>query len=125
MDSEAGLEEEEMNQGSSIPSPEGQLSQIRIDGGPGAASDALEKLSVDDMLEKWVGEFGWAQLLHFILVSLAWTIHGLQSLMMIFADRDPSWQCVAPSALNALFNSSISSGSDCLQNLVFCASVLS
>jgi hypothetical protein len=53
----------------------------------------IEKLSVDDLLQKWVGECGRAQLWHFVLVSLAWTIHGLQTFAMVFADRQPSWQC--------------------------------
>ncbi len=30
---------------------------------------------------------------HFVLVSLAWTIYGLQTFAMVFADRQPSWQC--------------------------------
>ncbi|CAK9263781.1 unnamed protein product [Sphagnum jensenii] len=55
--------------------------------------EQLERLSMDDMLQLWVGEFGRAQLCHFVLVSLAWSIEGLQSLVMIFADRQPSWQC--------------------------------
>jgi hypothetical protein len=53
----------------------------------------IEKLSVDDLLQKWVGECGRAQLWHFVLVSFAWTIHGLQTFAMVFADRQPSWQC--------------------------------
>ncbi|CAM6014826.1 unnamed protein product, partial [Sphagnum balticum] len=59
----------------------------------GSSVEELERLSMDDMLELWVGEFGRAQLWHFVLVSLAWSIEGLQSLVMIFADRQPSWQC--------------------------------
>lgn len=59
----------------------------------GSSVEQLERLSMDDMLQLWVGEFGRAQLRHFVLVSLAWSIEGLQSLVMIFADRQPSWQC--------------------------------
>ncbi|CAM6051675.1 unnamed protein product [Sphagnum compactum] len=60
---------------------------------PSSSVEELERLSMDDMLQLWVGEFGRAQLWHFVLVSLAWSIEGLQSLVMIFADRQPSWQC--------------------------------
>lgn len=62
----------------------------------GGGGWVMEKLSVDEMLQKWVGEMGRAQLWHFTVVSFAWTIHGLQNFVMIFADRDPAWQCVNP-----------------------------
>lgn len=58
-----------------------------------------ESLSVDDMLVKWVGEFGLAQLLHFIAVSFAWTLEGLHTFVMVFADHQPAWQCRKPPAL--------------------------
>lgn len=52
-----------------------------------------EKLSIDNMLSKYVGDFGLAQLVHFVVVSLAWCLEGLHTLVMIFADREPEWQC--------------------------------
>eukprot|EP00249_Psilotum_nudum_P006906 c20150_g1_i1 orf=291-704(+) len=52
-----------------------------------------QKLSVDEMLKQWVGEFGWAQLIHFTLVSLAWSLEAFQTFVMIFADKSPSWRC--------------------------------
>uniref|UniRef100_A0A0C9S8N8 TSA: Wollemia nobilis Ref_Wollemi_Transcript_4100_2084 transcribed RNA sequence n=1 Tax=Wollemia nobilis TaxID=56998 RepID=A0A0C9S8N8_9CONI len=51
------------------------------------------KLSIDEMLQKWTGEFGWWQLRHFVLTSLAWTLEALHTMVMIFADRQPPWQC--------------------------------
>ncbi|KAJ7537381.1 hypothetical protein O6H91_11G003600 [Diphasiastrum complanatum] len=57
-----------------------------------------EKLSVDEMLRKWVGEFGIAQFMHFMLVSLAWTMEALHTMVMIFADREPEWRCLPSSA---------------------------
>lgn len=52
-----------------------------------------ERLSIDNMLSKYVGDFGSAQLVHFVVVSLAWCLEGLHTLVMIFADREPEWQC--------------------------------
>jgi OCT family organic cation transporter-like MFS transporter 4/5 len=54
---------------------------------------AYESLSIDNMLSKYVGDFGLAQLVHFVVVSLAWCLEGLHTLVMIFADREPEWQC--------------------------------
>ncbi len=59
----------------------------------GSSIEELERLSMHDMLQLWVGKFGRAQMWHFVIVSLAWSIEGLHSLVMIFADRQPSWQC--------------------------------
>lgn len=52
-----------------------------------------ERLTVDDALQKYCGEFGWWQLRHFVLTSLAWALEGIHTMVMIFADRDPSWRC--------------------------------
>nr|GMD53229.1 organic cation/carnitine transporter 4-like [Ipomoea batatas] len=52
-----------------------------------------EKLTVDDALQKYCGEFGWWQLRHFVLTSLAWALEGIHTMVMIFADRDPAWRC--------------------------------
>eukprot|EP01018_Ginkgo_biloba_P011218 Gb_22848 [translate_table: standard] len=53
------------------------------------------KISIDEMLQKWVGEFGWWQLKHFVLTSLGWTVEALHTMVMIFADRQPHWHCKA------------------------------
>ena len=63
-----------------------------------------ERLSIDNMLAKYVGDFGWAQLVHFAVVSLAWCLEGLHTMVMIFSDREPEWQC-RPTA-SATFDSS-------------------
>ncbi|XP_031106494.1 organic cation/carnitine transporter 4-like [Ipomoea triloba] len=63
---------------------------------PAAAVDGgakLERLTIDDMLQKHCGEFGWWQLKHFVLTSLAWALEGIHTMVMIFADRDPGWRC--------------------------------
>ncbi|KAL3678586.1 hypothetical protein R1sor_021542 [Riccia sorocarpa] len=59
-----------------------------------AADNRKELLTVDDMLVKYVGEFGPAQFWHFVLVSLAWTVKALQTMVMIFGERVPEWRCV-------------------------------
>ncbi|KAL3678596.1 hypothetical protein R1sor_021552 [Riccia sorocarpa] len=61
---------------------------------PAAAGSGKEFLTVDDMLVKYVGEFGPAQFCHFFLVSLAWILEALQTMVMIFGERVPEWRCV-------------------------------
>ncbi|KAL7218118.1 hypothetical protein ACSBR2_011400 [Camellia fascicularis] len=55
-----------------------------------------QKLSVDDMLNRFCGEFGIWQLRHFVLTSLAWALEALHTMVMIFADREPEWRCLIP-----------------------------
>ncbi|XP_047342461.1 organic cation/carnitine transporter 4-like [Impatiens glandulifera] len=54
----------------------------------------IEKLSMDDMLRKYCGEFGRWQFRHFVLTSLAWALEAFHTMVMIFADREPEWRCV-------------------------------
>ncbi|GLT83461.1 hypothetical protein SLE2022_017490 [Rubroshorea leprosula] len=53
-----------------------------------------EKLGIDDLLQKYCGEFGSWQLRHFVLTSLAWALEAFHTMVMIFADREPDWRCV-------------------------------
>ncbi|XP_021894721.1 organic cation/carnitine transporter 4-like [Carica papaya] len=53
-----------------------------------------DKLRIDDMLQKYCGEFGWWQLRHFVLTSLAWALQAFHSMVIIFADRNPGWRCL-------------------------------
>ncbi|KAL2483662.1 Organic cation/carnitine transporter 4 [Forsythia ovata] len=57
------------------------------------SSGKAEKLCIDDMLKKYCGEFGFWQLRHFLLTSLAWALEGFHTMVMIFADREPAWRC--------------------------------
>ncbi|KAL2496220.1 Organic cation/carnitine transporter 4 [Forsythia ovata] len=62
--------------------------------GPGAGvSNNPEKICIDDMLQRYCGEFGFWQLRHFVLTSLAWALEAFHTMVMIFADREPAWQC--------------------------------
>ncbi|KAJ0874240.1 hypothetical protein HanPSC8_Chr11g0461821 [Helianthus annuus] len=53
----------------------------------------LEMLTVDQMLTKYCGEFGFWQFKHFVLTCMAWTLDAIHTMVMIFADREPSWTC--------------------------------
>ncbi|MCE3214942.1 Organic cation/carnitine transporter 4 [Datura stramonium] len=52
-----------------------------------------KKITMDEMLEKYCGEFGWWQLRNLVLTSLAWLLEGIHVMVMIFADREPAWRC--------------------------------
>ncbi|KAG6545400.1 hypothetical protein Mapa_012999 [Marchantia paleacea] len=66
----------------------------KMERGVAAGPEGREYLTVDEMLVKYVGEFGRAQFWHFVLVSLAWTVEALHTMSMIFGDRVPDWRCV-------------------------------
>ncbi|KAK1440001.1 hypothetical protein QVD17_05826 [Tagetes erecta] len=53
----------------------------------------LEMLSVDQMLTKYCGEFGFWQFKHFVLTCMAWALDAIHTMVMIFADREPAWTC--------------------------------
>ncbi|ERN12733.1 organic cation/carnitine transporter 4 [Amborella trichopoda] len=53
----------------------------------------IEKIGIDEMLQRFSGEFGWWQLKHFVLTSLAWSLEAFHTMVMIFADREPDWRC--------------------------------
>ncbi|XP_057766524.1 organic cation/carnitine transporter 4 [Salvia miltiorrhiza] len=59
----------------------------------GASAEA-ERLCMDDMLKKYCGEFGWWQLRHFVLTSMAWALEAFHTMVVIFADREPAWRCI-------------------------------
>ncbi|MCO5595121.1 hypothetical protein L7F22_049159 [Adiantum nelumboides] len=66
------------------------------------------RLSIDDVLSRWAGEFGLAQFVHFSLASLAWTLEALQTMLMIFSDKSPSWACSPSASLAGTCSSSSS-----------------
>ncbi|KAK3198503.1 hypothetical protein Dsin_021918 [Dipteronia sinensis] len=49
--------------------------------------------SLDDIIEDNIGDFGWAQLVQCLLVSLARLFDGQQTFITIFTDAEPSWHC--------------------------------
>ncbi|GAA0151213.1 secondary carrier transporter [Lithospermum erythrorhizon] len=60
----------------------------------GGGEKKSERVSIDDMLQKYCGEFGRWQLRHFVLTCLAWALEALHTMVMIFADREPAWRCL-------------------------------
>ncbi|KAL5548203.1 hypothetical protein UlMin_003434 [Ulmus minor] len=61
---------------------------------PNILAGEPQKLCIDDMLQKYCGEFGRWQLRHFVLTSLAWALEAFHTMVMIFADRQPDWRCL-------------------------------
>ncbi|XP_059662555.1 organic cation/carnitine transporter 4 [Cornus florida] len=68
-----------------------------------------EKLCIDDMLQKYCGEFGAWQLKHFVLTSLAWALEAFHAMVMIFADREPGWRCVGGGPETVCWSSAVQS----------------
>jgi len=52
-------------------------------------------LSVDQILDQHIGGFGPAQLVHVLMVNLAWAFEAMHTLIPIFTDAQPSWRCAA------------------------------
>ncbi|PQQ09843.1 organic cation/carnitine transporter 4 [Prunus yedoensis var. nudiflora] len=63
-----------------------------------AGEPESEKLCIDDMLQKYCGQFGPWQIRHFVLTSLAWALEAFHTMVMIFADREPDWRCLGGAA---------------------------
>uniref|UniRef100_A0ACD5V226 Uncharacterized protein n=1 Tax=Avena sativa TaxID=4498 RepID=A0ACD5V226_AVESA len=64
-----------------------------LTGGGGAEESRC--MSIDDVLALHTGELGRWQLRHFVLVSFAWTLEAMHTMIMIFADREPAMACAA------------------------------
>ncbi|CAN6277031.1 unnamed protein product [Urochloa humidicola] len=61
-----------------------------------AAKSKGKRLCIDDALSMHAGEFGRWQLRHFVLVSAAWALEALHTMVIIFADREPAMVCGLP-----------------------------
>uniref|UniRef100_A0A8I7BA48 Uncharacterized protein n=1 Tax=Hordeum vulgare subsp. vulgare TaxID=112509 RepID=A0A8I7BA48_HORVV len=68
---------------------------LRLPRLPPSAWPATARLGIDDALAEHAGEFGRWQLQHFVLVSAAWALGALHTMVMIFADREPAMRCHA------------------------------
>lgn len=64
-------------------------------GGGGGGGEVKRRVSIDDALAWHAGEFGRWQLRHFVLVSSAWLLEALHTMVIIFADREPAMVCAA------------------------------
>lgn len=57
-------------------------------------AEEVERLCIDEMLQKYCGEFGRWQMKHFVLTCIAWALEAFHTMVMIFADQEPEWRCV-------------------------------
>ncbi|CAI9113317.1 OLC1v1013894C1 [Oldenlandia corymbosa var. corymbosa] len=56
------------------------------------------ELTVDQVIEEYVGSFGISQLLHVFLVSVTWIFDAHSTLVTIFTDAQPAeWRCISSS----------------------------
>lgn len=103
---------------------EGNTISAAEKGGTEVAACKLE-LTVDEVVEDYIGSFGFSQLLHVLLVSFAWIFDSQNTLATIFSDAQPSaWRCKTSSSsyVNIVLNGSSSissssfSSSFCLEN---------
>ncbi|KAL6650073.1 hypothetical protein ACP70R_014297 [Stipagrostis hirtigluma subsp. patula] len=51
-------------------------------------------LSIDDMIETYIGATGAVQLLKAVVVAFAWAFDAQQVFISIFTDAEPRWHCV-------------------------------
>ncbi|KAI3940607.1 hypothetical protein MKW92_034700 [Papaver armeniacum] len=52
--------------------------------------------SLDEMIERFIGSFGWAQLIQAMVVSFAWFFDAQQTFISVFTDAEPKWHCIDP-----------------------------
>ncbi|KAI3834937.1 hypothetical protein MKX03_009365 [Papaver bracteatum] len=52
--------------------------------------------TLDETIERFIGSFGWAQLLQAVAVSFAWVFDAQQTFISVFADAAPAWHCIDP-----------------------------
>ncbi|XP_022139675.1 organic cation/carnitine transporter 4-like [Momordica charantia] len=67
--------------------------ELREPLGP-APEKAAERVTVDEMLQKYCGEFGRWQINQFLLISLCWILDAFHTMVIIFADRVPDRRCL-------------------------------
>nr|GEZ48704.1 organic cation/carnitine transporter 4 [Tanacetum cinerariifolium] len=65
-----------------------------------AEKSDIERLCIDDMLQKYCGEFGAWQMRHFVLTCMAWALAPFHTMVMIFADKQPEFTCEPPGLMN-------------------------
>ncbi|KAF2321097.1 hypothetical protein GH714_033848 [Hevea brasiliensis] len=76
---------------------EGEEAQKLVHGINIEIAETKLELTVDEVVEGYVGSLGISQLLHVFLVSLAWIFDSQNTLATIFSDaQPPSWRCISP-----------------------------
>ncbi|OMO50230.1 General substrate transporter [Corchorus capsularis] len=70
-----------------------EAAELEEHGKVNSAESKLE-LSVEEVVDRYVGSLGISQLLHVVLVSLAWVFDSQNTLITIFTDAQPAaWRC--------------------------------
>ncbi|KAJ4834559.1 hypothetical protein Tsubulata_023720 [Turnera subulata] len=76
----------------------------------GISAETKLELTVDQVIEDYVGSLGWSQVLQVFLVSLAWIFDAQTCLVTIFSDAQPAtWRCKSNSNTTAVLASSAAS----------------
>ncbi|KAJ7970196.1 Organic cation/carnitine transporter like [Quillaja saponaria] len=93
---------------------EQQLVQGSLNLDESAASTGKLELTIDEVVDRYVGSLGFSQLLHVFLVSLAWIFDSQSTLVTIFSDaQPPAWRCKAdPTSSSACMTKNSSSTND-------------
>ncbi|KAB2636945.1 organic cation/carnitine transporter 3-like [Pyrus ussuriensis x Pyrus communis] len=64
--------------------------------------------SLDSIIERCIGDFGWAQFLQAILVAFSWFFDAQQTFIAVFTDSVPTWHCThlteLPNSCNSASN---------------------
>ncbi|KAJ6687650.1 SOLUTE CARRIER FAMILY 22 MEMBER [Salix koriyanagi] len=64
------------------------------------------ELTVEAVVEEYVGSFGWSQFLHVLLVLIVWVFDSQNTLVAIFSDARPkSWRCINNSSSSLCMSS--------------------
>ncbi|XP_065871532.1 organic cation/carnitine transporter 1 [Euphorbia lathyris] len=96
------------------PEEESQTIEMAERGIPATATTELE-LTVDEVVENYVGSLGLSQIIHVFLVSLAWIFDSQNTLVTIFSDAEPpSWRCKLPADHHLLYQNNTAVYSMCI-----------
>lgn len=60
-----------------------------------STNPAPSPASLEEMIERCIGELGWSQFVQAVLVSLAWVFDAQQTFISIFTDAQPTWHCIS------------------------------
>lgn len=87
-----------------------ELEELVTRGNTTQATLTKLELTVDEVVEKYVGSLGLSQIVQVFLVSLAWIFDSQNTLVTIFSDAQPhSWRCKVDGGGGCFSNSSSSS----------------
>ncbi|XP_021764685.1 organic cation/carnitine transporter 1-like [Chenopodium quinoa] len=66
-------------------------------------TNTITELTVEEVIENYVGSFGYLQIIQAFLVSLAWMFDAQSTLVTIFSDAEPErWRCKPNHTCNGL-----------------------